>query len=278
MDTDPVNDPRSAAIEQLEQFGLSTYAARAFVALTTLKTGTARDVSRVSDVPRTRVYDAVDELQARGLADVQQSSPKEFWAISPETAGRKFEQDLTHRTSVLTTALDELEPVQRREEQRGVWTVDSKAAVTDRVVDFIGGADDEIVYMTVEEVLTEDVLDALSAAAERGVSISLGGVSAEVRERIRDEIPGADLFESLWVWSDTPAGRLMMVDQTQTLVSVLLNGEGTPQPGETAPPEETAIWGTGQTNSLVVVLKAIFTWRLQNADTVEQQPDADAAE
>lgn len=165
-------------------------------------------------------------------------------------------------------ALDELEPVQRSEEQRGVWTVDSQAAVTDRVLDFINGADDEIVYMTVEDMLTEDILDALSVAAGRGVRINLGGVSADVQERIQDEIPGAELFDSLWVWSDTPAGRLMMVDETQTLVSVLVNGEDA---APTDPRSETAIWGEGQTNSLVVVLKAIFTWRLENTDMTEDQ-------
>ena len=75
METDPVDEPRSAAIEQLERFGLSTYAARTFVALVMLGTGTAKDVSRVSEVPRTRVYDAIEELQGVGLVDVQQASP-----------------------------------------------------------------------------------------------------------------------------------------------------------------------------------------------------------
>ena len=266
MTTDPSDDPRSAAIEQLEQFGLSAYAARTFVALVSLGTGTAKDVSGVSDVPRTRVYDAIDELHDLGLVDVQQSSPKEFWAISADTTTRKFEREREYRLSILTTALDELEPVRRSEEQRGVWTVDGQATVTDRVVEFIDGADDEIVYMTVEDLLTEDVVDALRDAAERGVTISLGGVSADVQERIEAEIPGAELFESLWVWSDTPAGRLVMVDGTQTLVSVLVNGTDAPP---TDPRSETAIWGSGETNSLVVVLRAIFTWRLGDADPPE---------
>ncbi|WP_336037994.1 TrmB family transcriptional regulator [Halobacterium yunchengense] len=266
MSPDPVDAPRAAAIEQLEQFGLSAYAARTFVALVSLGTGTAKDVSGVSDVPRTRVYDAIDELYDRGLVDVQQSSPKEFWAISAETTTRKFEQEMEHRLSALTTALDELEPVRRREEQRGVWTVDGQATVTDRVIEFVQDADDEIVYMTVEDLLTDDVVEALHDAAERGVRISLGGVSADVQDQIQAEIPGAELFESLWVWSDTPAGRLMMVDGTQTLVSVLVNGADA---SPTDPRSETAIWGSGEKNSLVVVLKAIFTWRLENADASE---------
>jgi len=266
MSSDSFDDPRSAAIEQLEQFGLSAYAARTFVALVSLGTGTAKDVSGVSDVPRTRVYDAIEELHDKGLVDVQQSSPKEFWAISGETTARKFEREMDHRLSVLTAALDELEPVERTEEQRGVWTVDGQAAITDRILEFVNDAEEEIVYMTVEDLLTEDIIDALRAAAERGVRISLGGVSPDVQDEIKDEIPGAELFESLWVWSDTPAGRLMMIDGRQTLVSVLVNGV------EAAPTDarsETAIWGTGQTNSLVVVLKAIFTWRLENDDGIE---------
>ena len=259
MNNDPIEDPQSVAIEQLERFGLSAYAARTFVALASLGTGTARDVSQVSEVPRTRVYDAIDELHDRGLVDILQSSPKQFWAISAETASRTFEHELQHRTEILRTALSELEPIERRAEQRGVWTVNGQTAITERVLNFFASADDEIVYMTVEELLTEDLIEGLGEAAKRGVSIKLAGVSTEVQERIQDEIPGATMFESLWVWSDTSAGRLMMVDGRKTLVSALVNGADA---GPADPRSETAIWGEGDTNSLVVVLKAIFIWRL----------------
>ena len=259
MSTKTTDDPRSAAIEQLEHFGLSTYAARTFVALASLGTGTARDVSQVSEVPRTRVYDAIDELHERGLVDVLQSSPKRFWAISAESASRTFEHELEHRADRLRTALGELEPVERRAEQRGVWTVDGQMAVTDRVLEFFEEAEEEIVFMTVEDLLAEELIVALGEAAERGVSIKLAGVSDDVQGRVQDDVPGAETFESLWVWTDTPAGRLMMVDGRKTLVSALVNGA---DPSATDPRSETAIWGEGETNSLVVVLKAIFTWRL----------------
>ena len=259
MSSDPSENPQSVAIEQLERFGLSAYAARTFVALASLGMGTAKDVSQVSEVPRTRVYDAIDELHDRGLVDILQSSPKQFWAISAETASRTFEHELQYRTEILRTALSELEPIEQRSEQRGVWTVDGQSAVTERVLEFFANAQNEIVYMTVEDLLTNDLIDGLSEAADRGVSIKLAGVSAEVQEHIQDDVPGAIMFESLWVWSDTSAGRLMMVDGRKTLVSALVNGADT-SPSD--PRSETAIWGEGDTNSLVVVLRAIFTWRL----------------
>ncbi|WP_293032740.1 TrmB family transcriptional regulator [Natronococcus sp.] len=263
MSSNPSKDPETAAIEQLERFGLSGYAARTFVALASLGTGTARDVSQVSEVPRTRVYDAVDELHEWGLVDVQQSSPKEFWVISAETASRRFERDFQHRTDTLRTALSELEPAEQRVEQRGVWTTGGQKAVTDRVLEFFAAAEEEIIYMTVEDLLTDELIDGLSEAADRDVSIKLAGVSPDVQEHIQDEIPDATMFESLWVWSDTSAGRLMMIDGRKTLVSALVNGV---EASVSDPRSETAIWGEGETNSLVVVLKAIFTWRLDSAE------------
>ncbi len=98
-DPDPVDDPRAAAIEQPDEFGRSTYAARTFVALVSLDTGTAKDVGQVPEVPRTRVYDPIDDLHGQGLVDIQQSPPKEFWAISAGTTSRKFERETNSNRS-----------------------------------------------------------------------------------------------------------------------------------------------------------------------------------
>jgi len=87
----------------------------------------------------------------------------------------------------------------------------------------------------------------------------LAGLSESVETTIRGEISEAEVFESMWVWSETPAGRLLMVDQEKTLVSVLTSDVDR----QSDPRDEPAIWGSGPTNGLVVVLKAMFTWQLQ---------------
>ena len=261
MSGDPSDQARSTAVKQLKSLGLSTYAARTFVALVSLGEGTAQDVSEIAEVPRTRVYDAADELHDRGLIDVKQSSPQQYWAISTETAGRHFEQEYNHRVTILTDALDQLASVDRSTEQQGVWTVTGRDTVTERVVDFISSAEDEVVYMTIGELLTDEVAECLSTVSDRGVSIQLAEMSQSVEVQLEQHVPDAHLFESIWDWSDTPAGRLLMVDQNKTLVSVLVDGNGEHPP---EPCDETAIWGEGQTNSLVVVLKALFTWQLDN--------------
>ncbi|WP_343067732.1 TrmB family transcriptional regulator [Halobellus ruber] len=160
---------------------MSTYAARTFVALVSLGEGTAQAVSEVADVPRTRVYDAASELQNRGLVDVKRSSPKRYWAISTETAGRHLEQEYSHRVDVLTDALDALDTTSRITEQRGVWTVTGRDAVTDRVVEFISNADDEVVY-----VISVDNCSRPSDPDSQRLSIATSdGVRADSEKRVR---------------------------------------------------------------------------------------------
>ena len=126
-----------------------------------------------------------------------------------------------------------------------------------RVHEFIDEADDELIYLTVDDYLTEGNLDKLKNANDRGLDIYIGGISDDVQDRIQDAVPSATLFETLWEWADTPAGTLLITDKQTALVSVRV------EEVETEETEEVAIWGTGHRNSLVVVLRAIFTWQLE---------------
>jgi sugar-specific transcriptional regulator TrmB len=130
--------------------------------------------------------------------DVQESSPKRFWAISTETAARHFEQEYTHRVNTLADALDTLAASERSTEQRGVWTVTGRDTITERIVDFVSSAETEVVYMTIENLLTDETIERLSAASDRGVSIQLAEMSDQAERRIHAELPDAAFFESIW--------------------------------------------------------------------------------
>jgi sugar-specific transcriptional regulator TrmB len=61
-----MTDPTAA----LQRLGLSEYEAETFVALQQIDSGSASDVAEVSNVPRSPVYGAADDLEDRGLLDV----------------------------------------------------------------------------------------------------------------------------------------------------------------------------------------------------------------
>lgn len=180
----------------LQEFGFTEYEAYTFVYLLRLGGGTAKDVADLDDVPRTRVYDAVESLHQAGMVDVKYSSPKRFTPVSRETALRKLDLQRENAIEDLGQLFDQLEPADQQPEEFGVWTVRGHEAVASRVTEFIDDAEDELVYMTVDELLSDDHLDALAAAEERGVDIYLAGMSEPVRTRIQERIPSTTVFET----------------------------------------------------------------------------------
>lgn len=254
-DADDERDHRAVAEQTLKRLGLSAYAARTYAALLALGSGTAAEVSDAAAVPRTRVYDAAEELREWQLVEIEQASPTEFHPVSAETATRRVERELRGWTNDLSSALAALEPTRRRERAPGVWTVRGREAVSDRVREFVAAADEEVIYATAAELVTEPVLAELRVAAGRGVSVRLAGSSAAADRRLADAVPSAGSFDSPWTQADTPVGRLLVVDGCRTLVSVR-TGDPT-QPGD-ADHVERAIWGSGGQNDLVVVLGTVF--------------------
>lgn len=103
------SDPRTEAIEQFEALGLSAYAARTYVALVGQESGTAKSVSERADVPRTRVYDAADELSEWGLVEIEQTTPRRFVPVSADTTSELLREEFIHRIEVLNDVLSALE-------------------------------------------------------------------------------------------------------------------------------------------------------------------------
>lgn len=60
-----LSDNLNEAVEVLQQLGLKEYEAKCFAGLSLLSSGTAKQVNDTTDVPRTRVYDAIRSARAR---------------------------------------------------------------------------------------------------------------------------------------------------------------------------------------------------------------------
>lgn len=272
MAPDDGNRVESELVSHFKQLGLNQYEAQTLINLFKLGSGTAKDIARVNNVPRTRVYDAAESLHELGLIDIQYSTPQKFSVVSRETLVRKLHREREVTIEAVADLLLELEPAEPQREELGVWTVSGHESVTERAHEFIEDAREEVILMTIDELLTDDLLHTLhDACTERDVDVYVAGISPAVEDRIREEVPDVTLFESLWAWSDTHAGRLLVTDAETALVSAMIDDS------KTRGFEETAIWGQGDRNSLVVVMRAIFTWRLDDEEFgTDGPPDAGA--
>ena len=267
---------RDQAVELLQQLGLQEYESKAFVALTRLPQGTAREISEISDVPRTRVYDAVRVLESKGLVEIQHSSPQQFRAVSIEEAAGTLRQEYERRTDSLREALVAIDSAPTEAETdvtHEVWALSGTTAITSRTQQLIDEAERELVFVLGDEALfTEQLVSRLQAAHQRGVSVVVGTTAESVRDRVQDDLPQVEVFVSGLEWlsgsnrpeDDTKISRLVLVDQSTILVSTF---HETPTGGRE---HEQAIFGRGFDNGLVTIARRLMaTGSFSDPDTAE---------
>ncbi|PSQ26146.1 transcriptional regulator [Halobacteriales archaeon QS_8_65_32] len=259
----------------LRELGLKEYEARCFTALTRVPQGTAKEVSDIADVPRTRVYDAVDQLQSYGLVDIQHSTPQRFRAIPVEEAVTLLRNQFDDRFDTLRDALTDLEPVGEEGLETGanVWSTTGEGAITNRAIGFVDSAEEEIVLVLDgggEKVTSDRLLDRLRAATDRGVTVYIGALSTATHEEVGAAVPDGRVFESGLEWlqpqsdaEDERIGRLLLVDRNKLLLSSLGSHSS----------EESAIWSDSVGNGLTVIGR-----RLLAAGLDREREDLDIAE
>lgn len=164
---------QSAAVRNLHALGLSEYAARTLVALTRIGGGSARDVSDSSSVPRTRVYDAVEELADRGFVRVRETHPKEFTPVSPRRIRRAFYREFVYRQVVAELGLRAIGSSLDESDAHDLVVETGTEAVARRFQSAIAEADELLTYVSVGDVPSEAVLDAADAATDRGVAVRI---------------------------------------------------------------------------------------------------------
>ncbi|QSG07757.1 TrmB family transcriptional regulator [Halapricum desulfuricans] len=246
------------AIELLQQLGLKEYEARCFVGLSRLETGTAKQLSEMTEVPRTRVYDAIRVLEAQGLVEIHHSSPQRFRAVSIAEATETLRDQYEARVERLQSALETVEVVEQDDESpvQQVWSMVGQEAIENRTNGLITDANDEVVLVLGDQsLLTPALVDTLNAV-EDDIELIVGALSEPLQEQIRDAIPNATTFVSGLEWlqgandtqGETAIGRLLMVDRSTLLVSSIMPESK----------EERAIFGEGFGNGLVVISRRLM--------------------
>lgn len=267
---DTTNQQQS--IELLQQLGLKEYEAKSFVALARCQRGTAKDISEHSEVPRTRVYDAIRVLESKGLVETQHSNPKMFRAVSIDEAVNTLQTEYAERASSLRDALRGLEPTDGEETEdvtHEVWALSGDQGISSRTEQLIQGASEEVILVVGHEsVFTETMVAALEGARDRQVNVVVGTASEELHAEIERRLPGVEVFVSGLEWlhqssmpgDTTEISRLLLVDREAILVSSFTATD------DDARAHEQAVFGRGFDNGLVAIVRRLMATGLQLED------------
>ena len=80
-------------LEKMQEYGLTEYEARTYLALLDLGVATARDIANLSRVPRTKIYSVLDDLHAKSLAEIIPERPKKYEVVPFDRYLKTFERD-----------------------------------------------------------------------------------------------------------------------------------------------------------------------------------------
>lgn len=256
------NETTREAISLLQDLGLQEYEARCFMALNKLPSGTAKEIHEISEVPRTRVYDAIRVLESQGLVEVQHTSPQVYRAVDIDEAMRTLRQRYDNRIETLETHLrnTDVRDVEEDDQVQEVWSLTGHEAIESRTIDLIDEAESEIAFLVVDEgILSEMLFDCLQGAVDRDLSILLGGQTDAITDVLGTELPNTRVFETGLDWltglesdNEVAISRILLVDRETLLIgSYYPNADGTGK--------EQAVFARGLENGIVVLLRRLVT-------------------
>ena len=235
------------AIQGLKRLGLTTYEARVFVALQKLASGAASEISDVADVPRSQVYGAAEGLEEHGLVETRQSTPTVYRPVPLEQARRQLLDQLAETGAETFDYLETVSDSAAKEERsESIWLIRGSDVIASRITSIVADADERLLYGADSPVMLEDELvDALRAAADAGVTVVVASVHPEVLEAVPEPLSTYRVPEERDMDVDT--GRLVVADDATILMSTYQTG---PRAGDS---EEVAFWASDSTFATMLV-------------------------
>ena len=156
------------AHHHLQALGLTEYEARAYVALLGLGRAQPARIARQSRIPRPKVYETLERLEARGLATRTSVSPLEYAPLSPREYLSRARREFDARLDGLERSLARLTPEPTPE---AVYPLRGDGAVLGLIEDIVANA-----RRSLHLAGPAPTLDPLEARVGRGVRVVRGSL------------------------------------------------------------------------------------------------------
>ena len=155
-------------IETLNQVGFTEYEAKVYLALLREHPASGYQLSKISGVPRSMVYETLSRLASRGAVLASEGEKATLYRpLPPEVLLRSLKADHEGHMQALSKGL--AAAYEHQFEER-LWTIGGREAVLAYAGEMIAGAEDEVMLVLPDEVLTV-LSSVVEAACARGIHV-----------------------------------------------------------------------------------------------------------
>ena len=153
-------------LQALELLGLSSYEAKAFAALMKEHPLTGYQLSRISSVPRSRIYETLEKLSAKGFVLIQPGKPVQYIPITSEELSHTLQQSLSQNLKQIGDWAKTIE--KRKSPPKNVWLIEGHKNILSKAAYMIETAQHCVIISGFESDLVE-LLEPLEHAVGRSV-------------------------------------------------------------------------------------------------------------
>lgn len=238
-------------LKKLEALGFSAYEAKAYYALLRKHPANGYEISKLAQIPPSKIYETLTKLKNRGAVLDSQSDPVQYYPVQPEILFSRLQQE-TERN--IQAALADLAVIPPLEAFELTWNLQGTDGINERIVEMIQQASTEV-FASLWPEQVGPLQECLTAAMGRGVYVVIavfGESSAVANEVINleacsgnihrragaklctviadnDQVVVGELAEaksrSTGVWTSTPALVLVAKEYIKhdMMVNILVN-------------------------------------------------------
>ena len=154
-------------IAVLERLGFSNYEARAYLALLGNAPVTGYQLSKLSGVPRSRIYETLEKLTQKGLVFTLQADPAQYAPLDSQELLTRLRSEFDES---LRTLEDQIASLSTRTALESIWNIQGRENILAKARAMIKEAK-ETVYLAAWDQVIQEIKAELEEASERGIRV-----------------------------------------------------------------------------------------------------------
>lgn len=251
--------------EALRLMGLTDYETQTYIALNSLISANATEISIAANVPRSKVYQILKNLEEKGFIEMSRGKPLKFTVVPPHEVFHKSKNHIKEVMELAEAEINQVYESQIPKVPAPIWLVHGKDKIVKKELEIISRAEDSLFVMgglMFPEEPAKLKLN-LEKATKKGVNVRLLTASKckvdDVEVPIKEIIEDAPLEIKFF---PVPFIKLIVRDKKEMLI-VFCKVSGDTALSETA----IAIWNQYQEFVDIITGFYDFIW---NSDFIKQ--------